>query len=161
PPRPPPITGGLPAPPYPPGEGLPAPPGAAQQRVPDRRGDVERLLVTELPGARGAGELARLAGVPPVVVAGPAAEVQAGEDVAERRVPEPAHGLGGELEVSAVARQVALPFELSLDAAQRFDVVYGLPPERPPDRFLVDVVQARTRVVLAERRFQLGQVGEL
>ena len=59
-----------------------------------------------------------------------------------------------------VARQVTLPLQLALDAAQGLDVVHGLPPEGPPDRFLVDVVQARARVILAERRFQLGQVGE-
>jgi hypothetical protein len=93
------------------------------------------------------------------VVAGPA-EAQVGEDPAQRRVPEPAHGLGGELELAGVARQVALPLELALDPAQRLDVVHGLPAEGAPDRLLVDVVQARARVVLAERGLQLGQVGE-
>src|SRR5690348_18107592 len=32
---------------------------------------------------------------------------------------------------------------------------------RSPDRFLVDVVQAGARVVLAERRLELAQVGQL
>ena len=133
---------------------------AAQQRVPDRGGDVERLLVAELPGSGRPGELARLAGVPQVVVAGPA-EAQVGEDPAQRRIAQPAYRLGGELELPGVTGQVPLPLQLALDAAQRFNVVYGLSPEGPPDRFLVDVVQARARVILAERRFQLGQVGEL
>ena len=35
-----------------------------------------------------------------------------------------------------------------------------MPAEGAPDRLLVDVVQARARVVLAERGLQLGQVGE-
>src|SRR5205807_1335557 len=80
---------------------------APQQRVPHRCGDVEGLLVAEFPGAGGAGQLTGLAGVPQVVVAGPA-EAQVGEDPAQRRVPEPAHGLGGELELTGVARQVTL-----------------------------------------------------
>ena len=91
----------------------------------------------------------------------PAAEAQVGEDPAQRRVPEPAHGLRGELELAGVAGQVALPLELALDPAQGLDVVHGLPPEGAPDGFLVDVVQARARVVLAERGLQLAQVGQL
>src|SRR5205807_8445568 len=80
---------------------------AAQDRVADRGGDVQGLLVTELPGAGGPGELPGLAGVPPVVVAGLAAEVEIAEDLAQRRVAEAAHRLGGELELPGVAGQVA------------------------------------------------------
>ncbi len=95
------------------------------------------------------------------MVAGLAAEAHVGEDPAQRRVTQPAYRLGGELEAPAVAGQVALPFQLALDAAQGLDVIHRLPAEGPPDRVLVDVVQARARVVLLERVLQLGQVGEL
>src|SRR5207247_3173448 len=103
------------------------------------------LLVTEFPGTGGAGQFTRLAGVPQVVVAGPA-EAQVAEDPAQRRVPEPAHGPGGELKLAGVAGQVALPLELALDPAQGLDVVHGLPPEGAPDRLLDHIVHARAQI---------------
>ena len=87
--------------------------------------------------------------------------VEAGEHPAQRGVAEPADRLGRELQLAAVAGQVALPLQLALQPAQRLQVVDRLAAERAADRFLVDVVQAGARVVLAERGLQVGEVGQL
>ena len=100
------------------------------------------------------------AGVVLVVVAGSAVG-QLGEDLAQRGLAQPAHGLRGQLQLAVRALQVALPLELALDLPQRLHVVDGLPAECAADRFLVDVVQPRAWVVLAQRVLQVGQVGEL
>ena len=79
--------------------------------------DVERLLVAEPPLARRAGELAGGPGVVHVVVAA-AAALERGEHAAQRRLPDAADRLGGELDLAALAGEVALALELALDLLQ-------------------------------------------
>ena len=122
------------------------------------RGHVDRLLVAELPFPGGAGQVARLPGVLPVVVTAPHAVLEAGEHLAQRGVAEPANGLRREFELAAVTAQVALPLQLPLEPAQRLQVIDRLPAERAADRFLVDVLHAGTWVILAERGLQVGEV---
>ncbi len=83
------------------------------------------------------------------------------EHLAQRRVAEPPHRLRGELKLAVGRLEIALPFELTLDLAQRLHVVDCLAAERAPDRLLVDVVKPRARVVLPQRLLEVGQVGEL
>ena len=45
--------------------------------------------------------------------------------------------------------------------AESLHVVNGLPAERAPHRVLVDVIKARTRVILQQGVFELGKVGQL
>ena len=58
-------------------------------------------------------------------------------------------------------RQVALPLQLALEPAQCLQVVHRLPAERAADRFLVDVLKAGARVLLAERGLQVGEVRQV
>ncbi len=95
-----------------------------------------------------------------VVIAG-AALGQLGEDLPQRCLAEPAHGLGGQLQLAVAALQVALPLQFPLDLAQRFHVVHCLAAKGTADRFLVDVVQPGAGVVLAQRVLKVGQVGQL
>src|SRR5690606_9128802 len=114
----------------------------------------------EPPGPARAGGLARVPGVPLVVLA-PAAGLERGEDPAQRALPEPAHRLGGELEPAPGAPQVALGLQLPLDPPERLQVVHGRAPERAPDHLLVDVVEPGAGIVLAQRALQRVEVGEL
>ncbi len=57
--------------------------------------------------------------------------------------------------------QVPLPLQFPLDLAQRVHVVHGLAAEGAADRVLVDVVEAGAGVVLAQRRRQVRQVGQV
>ncbi|MFC7718974.1 hypothetical protein [Nonomuraea recticatena] len=118
------------------------------------------MLVAETPRPGRAGELARRARVALVVVA-PAPGVERGEDAAQRRLSEPAHRLGREFELAAPPQQVALLLQLTLDPLERLQVVDGRAAESTPYRGLVDVVEARAGVVLAEGGLQLGEVGQL
>ena len=86
-------------------------------------------------------------GVVLIVVAG-AAVRQLSEYLAQRGLAEPAHGLRRQLELAVGALEVTLALELALDLPQRLHVVDRLPAERAPDRLLVDVVEARARIVL-------------
>ena len=95
------------------------------------------------------------------MVAGPHPVGQAGEDPAQGRVAEPADRLRRELQVAAVAGEVALALQLAFEPPERLQVVDRLAAERAADRLLVDVLQVRARVLLAERGLQVGQVRQV
>ena len=102
------------------------------------------------------------AGVGHVVVAA-AGGVQLGEHAAQRRRPQPADRLGGELELALGAVEEALPLQLALELAQRGDVVDGGSAERPLQQLLVDVGQRGPGVALGElvgQRLEVGQLGD-
>ena len=121
---------------------------------------VQRLLVTELPRPRCAGQLAGRARVADVVVAA-VRGLQRGEHPTQGRTPQPPHRLGGQLQPAVGPGEVALALELALDLAQPFDVVDRRPAEGAADRLRVDVVQAGAGVGLPERLLQLLEVGQL
>ena len=95
------------------------------------------------------------------MIAGPHPVRQAGEDPAQRRVAEPADRLGRQLQVAAVAGQVALALQLAFEPAKRLQVVDRLPAEGVADRLLVHILQVRARVLLAEGGLQVGQVRQV
>ncbi len=94
------------------------------------------------------------------MVAAPAG-VQRVEDPAQGGLPEPAHGLRGELQLAALPPEVPLLLQLALDLLERLQVVDGRPAQGTADRGLVDVVEPGSGVVLAERLLQPAEVGEL
>ena len=132
----------------------------AQDGVLHRADDVERLLVAEPPLPRAAGQFTGGPGVGHVVVAA-AGGVELREDPLERRGAEPAHRLGGELQLAARAVEVPLPLELGLHLPQRREVVDGGPAQRPLEQLLVDVGERGARVALGELVGQRLEVGEL
>ena len=134
--------------------------GVPEQRVPDSGGGVDRLLVPELPGPRGAGVLTSLPRVALLMIPVPAFR-QLCEDPAQRGLAQSAHRLGGQFQLARRPLQVPLPFQLAFGLPQRLHVVHGRPSQGPPDRGLVDVVQPGSGVVLAQRGLQLGQVRQV
>ena len=95
------------------------------------------------------------------MVPAPHAFLQPGEHLAQRGVTQPADRLGGELKLAAVACQVALLLQLALEPSQRLQVIDRLPAERTAHRFLVHVLEAGARVLLAKCGLQVGEVGEV
>ena len=140
---------------------LPSSHPARPHRVGQRADDVQRLLVAELPRPAGPGQLAGLARVVHVVAAAPG-RAQVGEHPAQRGLARAA-GPPWAVRSSRSPRpvEVALLLELALEPAQLAQVVDGAAAERPADRVLVDVLQAGARVVLAQRRLELVEVGEV
>ncbi len=133
---------------------------AAAHRVGQRADDVDRLLVAELPGPGGTGQLAGRTRRVDLVIALPAGR-QRGEHLAQRGLPDPAHGLRGQFQPAAGSVQPALLLQLALDPAQLGEVVQSAAAQRAAHRVLVDVVQGRAGVLLAEGGHQFLGVGEV
>ena len=69
---------------------------------------------------------------------------------------ESSYGARTQLEPAVLAAgEVALLVQLTLDSAQRVDVVERAAAERPLHGVLVDVIERRAGIVLSERRLQV------
>jgi hypothetical protein len=95
------------------------------------------------------------------VVCPVAGRPQVGQHAPQRCLPQPADRLRGEIHPLSLARQEALVLQLPLQPAQLVQLVGRPATQRALHCLLVDVVEPRTGIVLAERGLQLVEVGEV